>query len=237
MAVSLYYEIYEKLRKNIIGKKYSIGKPIPSERDLMKIFNVSRTTIRQAIQKLENDNLIYKVQGKGNIVSRNPINQNLNNFYSFHNMILSLGKTPTSKVIFCEIINAGIRFSEIFGILETAKLYHIKRLRLIDGEPAMLENTFIPESRFKNFNCDKLNTTPMYEIFKKEYDIVFNKAKETFKPVIGVDTEDIKYLHIDKNDIVMQIIRTAYERDKVVEYTISHVRNDLFEYTVNLSML
>ncbi len=237
MSVPIYYKIYEQIKDDITNKKYAAGQSIPSERELMKIFNVSRTTIRQALQKLQLNNLIYKVQGKGNIVSSKPINQNLNSFYSFHKMILSLGKTPTSKLISCELVEAGDEFSEIFSISKLSKIYHIKRLRLIDGEPAMLENTFIPEYRFKNFDYNKLNKIPMYEIFKKEYDIKFTNAKETFKPVAVSLKEDVKYLEINKKDIVMQIIREAFEMNKVIEYTVSHVKNDLFVYTVNLPIL
>ncbi len=237
MSVPIYYKIYEEIKNDITNKKYVVGKPIPSERELMRIFNVSRTTIRQALQKLQSNNLIYKVQGKGNIVSSKLINQNLNSFYSFHKMILDLGKTPTSKLVSCELVEAGDKFSEIFSISKSSKIYHIKRLRLIDGEPAMLENTFIPEYRFKNFDYNKLNKIPMYEIFKNEYGIKFTNAKETFKPVLANLKEDIKYLEINKKDIVMQIIREAFEMNKIIEYTVSHVKNNLFVYTVNLPIL
>ncbi len=237
MSKPIYYKIYDEIKKDIANKKYKAGEILPSERDFMKIFSVSRTTVRQALQKLQLDNLIYKVQGKGNIVSSKLISQPLNSFYSFYNTMISLGKSPTSKLISCEIIDAGKKFSEVFSVSEISKVYHIKRLRLIDGEPAMLENTFIPEYRFKNFNHDKLNKIPMYKIFKEEYDVKFTNATETFKPILVKEKEDIKYLEINKKDIVMQITRTAYEMNKVIEYTVSHVKNDLFEYTVNLPIL
>lgn len=234
---AVYYSIYLEIKDKIEGGKFKIGQKLPSERELEKIYSVSRTTIRQALLKLENNNYIHKIRGRGNFVSENIIKQELNNFYSFNDKMISLGKKPSSKLIDYKIIKCTKFFSELFKIPENSNIYSIKRLRLVNDLPAMFENTFLPEYRFKDLDFKKLNETPMYEIFEKDYGAFLERAIETFKPIKIEEKEELKYLEIPKNSIAMEIIRTTYEYDRVIEYTISHVRNNMFEYTIVLNRL
>lgn len=236
MEKSIYQSIYDDLRDCILSEKYKKGEKIHSERQLMENYKVSRTTIRQALLHLQKDGYIYKIQGKGNFVSNSLISQNLNNFYSFSNEVMQAGKTPKSILVSHKLIEANARLSEIFNMPCGTRIYNIKRLRLIDNVPVILEETFIPEYRFKNFPLEKLNTVQMYEIFKKMYKVSFSSAKESFKPIKAKDKEDIKYLNIKKDDIVIEIVRSVYELNNLIEYTISHVKNDVFSYTVNLKL-
>lgn len=235
--VNAYYRIYLKLKKQIEKGKYRPGEQIPSERELTKIFNVSRTTIRQAVSYLEKDNLIYKIHGKGIFVSENIIKQELNTFYSFHDKMLSLGKKPSSIVISYKKVKCDKFFSQLFKISSLSTIYCIQRLRLVDGIPAMFETTYLPEYRFKNFNFEKLNEIAMYDIFRDEYNVQFEKATENFKPIKIEKQSDIVNLNIPKNSVAMEVIRTTFEYDRVIEYTVSHVKSDLFEYTIVLNKL
>lgn len=229
------YDIYNDIIKKIYNNIFSSDLPIPSERVLMKQYNVSRTTIRNVLSRLEIEKVIYKIQGKGTFVSKNIINQKLNNFYSFHNEMKALGKNPSSKLIFYKILKCDLFFSEIFKVPINSKVYEIHRLRFIEDKPVIFEKTYIPEIRFNKFNFEKLNEVAMYEIFKNDYSVKFEKAVETFKPIKIKNLEEIKLLKIKKNDVAMEVIRKTYENGKVIEYTISHVKSDIFEYTVILN--
>ena len=63
-----YVETYDKIRELIKNNNLQAGDTIPGENDLSKLFNVSRGTVRQAIALLQEDGLIYKQQGYGNII-------------------------------------------------------------------------------------------------------------------------------------------------------------------------
>lgn len=235
MKESIYYSIYKEYKDKILSNEIKVGEALLSERDLSLKHNVSRNTIRRMLDLLENDNLIYKVQGKGNIVSTKKITQNLNAFYSFYEQMMSLGKKPSSRVLTFKMINCNDKLSEIFNAPLSSKFYYIKRLRLIDDKGIMLENTYIPVSRFKDFDYRELNKTPMYEIFKNKYNVVFEKAIENLKPIILTLDEEVKYLEVEKYSPAMKIERITYEGSKVIEYTVSHVRGDMFEYKVVLN--
>lgn len=73
-AVKL-YRIEEELRQNIINNTWRPNEIIPTEMDLCDMYEVSRTTIRNALQRLVDDGLLFRVRGKGTIVSaHNDIN-------------------------------------------------------------------------------------------------------------------------------------------------------------------
>lgn len=67
---SLYSQVMEKLRKKILTGEYQVNSKLPSELELMKIFNVSRVTLRKAIEGLVNDGIVEKVQGIGTFVRK-----------------------------------------------------------------------------------------------------------------------------------------------------------------------
>jgi len=66
--IPLYLKIYYQLREEIESGKYKAGELLPSEEELAVTFQASRTTIRNALQELEKDNLIFRKRGKGTVV-------------------------------------------------------------------------------------------------------------------------------------------------------------------------
>lgn len=232
---TLYYKIYEHLKKEIISGERKPDSALPSERELGEIFNVNRNTVRQALQLLESDNLIYKISKLGSFVSRNILKQELSTFYSFSDEIKKMGKIPSSILIDKEIIPITPELSSIFKLSSLEKIIHIKRLRLVDNVPIMFENTYLPLGRFKNFDPFLLNKKQMYSIFKEKYNVVFDKATETFTAVLLEDNEILEKLKYTSPSTCMLVTRTAYEKGKVIEYTVSYARGDKFEYKVTLN--
>lgn len=232
---TLYYQIYEQLKKEILSGERKPDSSLPSERELGEIFNVNRNTVRQALQLLESDNLIYKLSTLGSFVSKNILKQELSTFYSFYDEIKKMGKTPSSILIDKEIIPIKPELLSIFKLPSSEYLIHIKRLRLVDNVPIMFENTYLPLKRFPNFDPYLLNEKSMYSIFKNQYDVHFDKATETFTAVLLENDEILEKLKYSTPSTCMLVTRTAYEKNKVIEYTVSYARGDKFEYKVTLN--
>lgn len=236
-SVPLYYQIYEHFKNRIRNEELLEGDSLPTERDMASIFKVSRATVRQALKKLEEENYIYRIHGNGTFVSNKIIQQELTNFYSFYEETVKSGKKPSSKVVSSETVNADEEFCEIFKIPSSVKILHIRRLRLINDEPVMYEDTFIPLNRFENFNADLLNEQPMYSIFRESYKVSFEKAVESFTPVLMEKKEILELLGYKKKAVCMKIKRLTYEKSKVIEYTVSYARGDKYEYKVTLNSI
>ncbi len=67
---SLYEQVYESLRKEIISSKYKVGDRVPSETELSETFHVSRITSKKALEKLRNEGYVYRQRGKGTFVAQ-----------------------------------------------------------------------------------------------------------------------------------------------------------------------
>lgn len=232
--VPMYYQLVDIIVELIETGVLEENKKIPSERELCTQYDISRATVRQAIQVLERDGYIYKKHGKGTYVSPKRMKQELLKFYSFTEEMKKLGKIPSSKVIDFQLITADEKIAKKMQTLEGEKLYKFTRIRLADEEPMMLETSYIPYERFPGILRGDLEENAMYDIFTKRYNAVFTKAEECFRTV-STRSNEAKILNIKKNAPSMMIERWTFEKEVIIEYTVGIARGDKFKYHVVLN--
>lgn len=205
-----------------------------SEREICDIYDVSRTTVRQALDELERDGYIYKLHGKGTFVAPKRVNQDLVSFYSFTNEMKKIGKEPSSQIINFEIVEAGEKILNKFNIKAEELLYKLVRVRKADNVPMMYEVTYLPFERFYELSKEKLEGKAMYDVLKEEYNANLTFAEEYFEPILTNKLESI-YLEIHEGAPSLKIERYTYESKRLIEYTVSIVRGDKFKYRVQLN--
>lgn len=219
---------------DMIENKLEENDQILSEREICEIYNVSRTTVRQAMDELEKEGYIYKVHGKGTFVSPKRMNQDLISFYSFTEEMKKIGKTPTSEVTGFEIVEAGDKISKIFKIDSEELLYKVSRIRKADEVHMMYETTYLPFNRFKGITREELEEKPMYDVLIKNFNTKITSAEEYFRPILTNKLESV-YLDIKEGSPSLKIERFTYENTNVIEYTLSVARGDKFKYRVKLN--
>ncbi len=231
--IPLYYQLMDIIIEAIESGQFQEDDKLPSERDLCENYNISRATVRQAIQELEKEGYVYKEHGKGTFVSPKRFKQDLLKFYSFTEEMKKIGKKPSSKVIDFKIINCNNKLANKMNIDTGAELYEFTRLRLADQEPMMLETTYLPYHRFKGITQEGLQNNAMYDIFIKRFNVSFSEAEEIFQPV-HAKKDEADLLEIDTNMPSMMLQRITYEDNNIIEYTVGIVRGDKFKYHVLL---
>lgn len=231
--IPLYLQLMDIIIEMIKEDNLKENTQLPSERELCELYDISRSTVRQAIQELEREGYIYKVQGKGTFVSPKRYEQDLLEFYSFTEEMKKLNKTPTSRVLDFEIIKADEKIARKLKINIGDKVYVFTRLRLADDEPMMLETSYVPVDRFPNLTKQQLQEKAMYDIFKEEYSVVFTGAEETLEPVV-TRAHEAELLDYFEGLPSMMIERITYENGKVIEHTKGIARGDRFKYRVYL---
>ncbi len=167
----LYYQLMEIIIEEIEIEKLREHDQLLSERELCEKYDISRATVRQAIQELEKEGYIYKQHGKGTFVSTKEYKQDLLQFYSFTEEMKKLGKVPSSKVVNFELIESDTKVAKKMKINVGETVYKFTRLRLADNQPMMIETSYLPYNRFPNINKNDLETEALYDIFTSQFNV------------------------------------------------------------------
>ena len=114
------------------------------------------------------------------------------------------------------------------------EVYRFQRLRLADDKPVMIETSYIPKARFAGFTGEMLEQHAMYDIFAHDYGVEFTYAEEKFQAVM-TDDRTAKFLNVKKSLPSLKIERFTYERELVIEYTVSMARGDQMIYSIRLN--
>ncbi|MFD2444355.1 GntR family transcriptional regulator [Bacillus sp. CGMCC 1.16607] len=229
----LYYQLMDTILEKIENGELAENDQLPSEREFCEVYKVSRTTVRQTMQELEKEGYIYKIHGKGTFVSPKVYNQSLVNFYSFTEEMKKAGKNPSTKVLSFYKIECDSRIAKAMNLTLEDEVYKITRLRLADQDPMLLETSYVPVKRFENLSAEKLELTPMYEIFRSDYQVIITSALESFKAV-SARKDEANILTIEQGSPCLMLERTTFEQSDIIEYTVSIARGDKFTYTVEL---
>ena len=204
-----------------------------SEREITKVYNVSRTTVRTALKELETLGFIYKRHGKGTFISNQwKERQNLLEGYSFTEQMKELGKVPTTKITSLDCYEADEFIAPLIGIEAGDKLFRLKRIRYADGIPLMKETTFLPYDVFKGLTKTLLEGHSLYDVFASKFNQQIHYADEEFSASI-LSAEEAEALNVDPHGACLRFRRTTLNHEnRIIEYTISVARSDQFFYKV-----
>jgi len=206
---------------------------LDSEREICKKYGLSRTTVREALDELEKNKYIYKVQGKGNFISPRVVEQDLIKVSSFTEEMKKQGKNPTSKLLNFEVIEANNNISKKLRMEENELVFKISRIRIADDIPMIYEITYLPYERFKGLTKEMIEENPLYEIFKNSFNTYLTSAEEVIESVLINKLESV-YLETPQGQAGLRFERIAYEQMNIIEYTITIARGDKYRYRVYL---
>ena len=230
----LYNQLAHLLRDKI-DNEMSTGNLLPSERELSQQYGLSRTTVRLALHELEKLGIVERIHGKGTFVAKTHTGEaNLSEAYSFTEHMKNLGRVPKTHILNFEIIEANKAIAKGLHLPMWEKVIHLKRLRLADDIPMMIEESYLPRKLFPFLSEAECAKKPLYTIVEQDYAFNIGVAEEEFSASLASDLE-AKDLAIAENSAVLRLIRQTFtDTGQIVEYTRSVARADLFKYKVTL---
>lgn len=227
--IPLFEQLKTILRDEILKGKYE--DKIPSERELMERFSVSRSTVRQAILALVNEGVLEKVHGRGTFVSLRPVEEWLGNLTSFNDVVKEMGMKPNTK-----LINQGITTNpkEVSTVLGLNEFYFIERLRLADEIPIAVERQYYPIEIGEQLAKFDLNNAAIYDLLEKEIGINLWEAQEVITSSMP-SNEDAKLLNIEPTACVLNTERFLTDPNgNPVEYETNVFRADMYSFRIKL---
>jgi GntR family transcriptional regulator len=226
----LYHQIYETLRKQILrGEKWKPGDMIPPESELVEHYGVSVITIRQALDKLSTQGLIYRQRGRGTFVAHQTLEQSTVRIVSFTQDMLQRGLKPSSRILSSRLVPASTEIAGKLDIAEGTELARLERLRLADNEPMGIET-----SHLVHRYCPGVLTRHDYasaslsDALERDYGIRNSSAKQVIR-AISASPEIAHSLSIPPKSAVLFIERVTYSQDDIpVEFLRIHYRGDRY---------
>jgi len=233
-SAPLYYKLSEEINRKIEEGIWPVGTKIPSERELVEKYNLSRITVRNAIAESVRQGKLEKVQGKGTFVLNRSIVQNLTNVYSFSEEMKKQGKISETKVVCCVVVDASEAIAKNLNVEPDSSVIFLERLRYADkGKPIIIEKTYFPYEEYEFLLTTDLEKVSLYKTLEQKHGIKIDRAIETFK-ACELRPSECRVLKCGNNHYGLMIKRMSYMNDKPVCYSTIVSKNDVFEFTIEL---
>ena len=228
--IPLHVQIEAQLRKIIQSPDYKKGKKFPNEMDLSKKLGISRSTLRQAINKLVFEGLLVRKKGIGTVVADTTIISKARNWLSFSQEMKALGIEVKNYALRVAWVKPTAEFCRFFAIPNDTKILKLERLR---GKP---EHPFVYFVSYFNprigLTGDEDFSLPLYDLLEKKYHIVVKLSKEEVS-AMAADRVLAEKLEIKEGDPILKRKRFVYDTgNHPVEWNVGYYRADSFVYTI-----
>ena len=232
--IPLYSQLVSIVKRNISAGTLVSGELLPSEAELCKTFDVSRSTVRQAIGALEADGLVVRKQGRGTFVAEPKMRRKTETVYSFTSEISSMGLTPSSTLVEYDVIDATPDIIKVLELSSTdTRVYRFTRIRNVDGEPLILETSFYPQYIYPKLTRELLATHSFYSLLY-EVGIVPASAVDSYEAVM-LRRQEAEMLGSKPGSCAFSVQRrTRTETGMIYEFTQSLIRADRVKLDVFL---
>ena len=236
--IQLYQKLKVHLEKLIRDGIIKPGEQLPSEKELEKQFNISRITIRRALQELVAEDKIARFPGRGSFVLQPKI-EPLTALTSFSENMRAQGYEPSYKDTVVTFINPTKKIQSHLKVSEQERILHIHRMMLAEGKPMAIQNVYLPERIYsKNPSLlipEILNQISLYKIIELELGLTLFRADE-WVDASKATQEEAHLLNIKKDDSVLIIDRVTYSSTEPdpIEYVHQLYTANRYRYKVEL---
>ena len=229
----LYYQLKEKLKEQIEAEEFKKGDTFLSEKELQEKYQVSRVTVRQAVNELVNAGYLKCERGKGTTVVFNKINENIKQVISVSEEMKQHGIVMSTSYCVISEERADSKIAENLGIRENETCYKLERVRCAENVPIVYTITWLTNKYELPLN-ENLYKESLYKLMKEEYGIVIVKGKDTFEAVLA-NSKTERFLQMEPGQPVFKRTRKTFDQNgDQLEYTICYYAGDRYKYTVEL---
>ena len=229
-SIPLHVQIEEQLREAIKSEEYQKGIKLPNEVDLSKQLGISRSTLRQSINKLVYEGLLVRKKGVGTFANRTSISSKAQNWLSFSQEMKALGIEIKNYELHLSWIKPNEELCLFFDIKEDVRILKLERLR------GKAEYPFVHFISYFNprigLTGDEDFSRPLYEILEQDYNSIAKLSKEEIS-AISADVVLAEKLEIKTGDPILKRKRFVFDPgNRPLEWNVGFYRADSFTYTL-----
>lgn len=231
MSSPIYIKIHNQLRENIEDGKWKVGEKIPAERELAGQFNVSRMTLRQAIQELVDEGILERRVGSGTFVANRKVQERMSGVTSFTDLMKSLGKVPSSTTISYHLTIPSQVEIEKLDLKEGDQVVRMERIRSGNDVPICFEVATIPASLVKGLSKEEV-TTSFWETLEHKVHLYPGHAVQHISAT-KANERIATYLNVKRGDPLLRMTQLSYLQDGTpFEYVHTQYVGSRFEFVL-----
>lgn len=225
-GIPLYYQLVGVVKRCMSAGLLKTGDMLPSEAELCKAYNISRSTVRQAFGALEDEGLVIRQRGRGTFVAEPKLHRRNENIYSFTAEATAMGLMPSSTLLEFDVLKPDSDISKMLELhSEDVPVYRFTRIRKVNGVPLMLETSYYPQYIYPKLTRELLEKHSFYSLL---YDvgIMPASARDSYE-AIKLDHSEAEILQCKPGSagfFHQRVTRT--ENGQVFEFTQSIIRGD-----------
>jgi GntR family transcriptional regulator len=229
----LYLQIKEALKQRILDGDYAAHERLPSESELMKVFGVSRITVRQALRDLHAEGLVFSVQGKGTFVSKPKAVQNVQRLQGFGEAMTPQGYETSTRVIVLQETRATQEVAESLNINRSSKVLELMRVRYLNREPISIDHSFFP-IELGNRLMGRDLTQDIFPMMENEFGVQLGHADLNIEAAAAA-ADQAQHLNVEAGSPVLRITRLVFTREgEPVDFEYLYYRGDAFQYHLSV---
>ncbi len=227
-------QISDWLREQIEEGMYSVDDKLPSEKELGDKFDVSRVTVRRALQTLESENYIYRRQGLGSFVKEQRAAQGLVRLTDFAQDMAQAGLEASSTVEHHAPESPPPDVALPLNTEDQQKVMRLDRLRLGDGRPVAFDRTWLPMFYAQLLEGHDLEQETIYSILETEYDIPVLRGRYRITAT-SAEATIAEPLEVAEGEALLLIERLSLtEGEKRLYFQRRYYRSDRVAYELEL---
>ena len=225
----VYIQIHDQLKNEIEQGIWKVGDRLPSERELAVKFNVSRMTLRQAIQNLADEGILERKIGSGTYVAREKVQEKMSGATSFTEIMESQNRVPSSRTISYFLTSPSSSEMEKLNLSKDDTILRMERIRFADDVPICFEVASVPQKLIDGYSKAEI-TESLYRTLEEKGGKKIGPANQTITAVLASE-KIADYLEVKRGDAVLRLGQISYFEDGTpFEYVRTQYVGNRFEF-------
>ena len=233
--IPLYGKVEEILASEIAQGELKPGDRLASEDELLARFEVSRITVRRAVQNLVRRGIVEIQRGRGTFVLAPKVSQDLTELTGFVEDMNAHGRKASVRVLSQGVVAASAKVAEQLALGKGTRVMRIERVRLADSVPMSFDETYLPLDIGKMIVRNDLRVKPIFTLLEEKYGIPLKEAEYRLEAA-AASAQVADALAILEGTPILRIERTSFTMEgKPVDYETLSYRGDLIRFVTRLT--
>jgi GntR family transcriptional regulator len=220
----VHISIRDDLRMRLSAGEWAAGERLPSETELAARYGVARMTIRQAVGALASEGAVIRRQGLGTFAADGRPTRTADLLLSFTEEMRRQGRQVETRLINAAVEQPPPAAREGLQLGPSAAAVMVRRVRLVDGCPVVVQKSWLPYARFAGLDADPLLDGSLYAMLEARYGVQIVRARQTITAAVAGEADGTA-LGLQPSEPVLRITRTTFDSSNlIIEFAMSATR-------------